>query len=248
MSDKGCIPIATTEQQQPYLLFAGAKAGKLDRAMLEPEFRRMGLDPRDDILPMAHDQGPFVEQPLEIGFASQRALAGPARPDLPEIDTLGDFRRVLACVPLGLSKGDRVSHSRQLFKLAVLLIDLCGAERIYWSPADLWSDAAHFQEAVTEMLTSGMPPVLHLVAFHSGSGGADMRTQGLAHFAGQELVATDATGLDRAGLLRRMARLAIDLMINGAVQAPRNFPGLVPDERICVRPDGATAYVTILAE
>ena len=247
MSDKGCIPIATTEQQRPYLLFAGGKA-RLDWSALEPEFRRMGLEPGGGIAAARHLPRPFGGRPLEIGFAHQRALAGPARQDLPELQHVAGSQKALACVPLGLSKGDRVSRSRELFKLAVLLIDLCGAERIYWSPADLWSDAAQFRDAVAEMLASGMPPVLHLVAFHPGHHASDLQTRGLAHFAGQELVATDAVGLDQAGLLRRVARLAIDLMINGAIRAPRDFPGLVPGERISVRPDGATAYVTILAE
>ena len=208
----------------------------------------MGLNPDSNVPAAAYGRGPFFDPPLEIGFASQRALAGPARPDLAELRDVAAPAQVLACVPLGLSSGDRVSRSRELFKLAVLLIDLCGAERIYWSPAGLWSDARQFQDAVTEMLTSGMPPVLHLVAFRPGNNGSAMQTQGLAHFAGQELVVTEAVGLDRAGLLRRMARLAIDIMINGAVRAPRDFPGLVPGERISVRPDGATVYVTILAE
>lgn len=248
MSDKGSIPIATIEQQRPYLLFLAGESRRLDGATLEPEFRRMGLNPRGAVPAAAHHAGLFVDPPLEIGFASQRALAGPAWPDLAELKDMANSRQALACVPLGLSSGDRASCSRELFKLAVLLIDLCGADRMYWSPAGLWSDARQFQAAVTEMLTSGMPPVLHVVAFHAGRDGTGMQTQGLAHFAGQELIATDAVGLDRAGLLRRMARLAIDIMINGAVQAPRSFPGLVEGERIRMRPDGGTVYVTIMAE
>lgn len=248
MSDKGSIPIATIEQQRPYLLFLAGEGRRLDRATLEPEFRRMGLNPRGGVPSTADCSGLFVDPPLEVGFASQRALAGPARPDLAELNNVVDTRRVLACVPLNLSTGDRVSCGRELFKLAVLLIDLCSADQIYWSPAGLWSDARQFQAAVTEMLTSGMPPVLHVVAFHPATNGTGVQTQGLAHFAGQELVATEAAGLDRAGLLRRVARLAIDIMINGAVQAPRSFPGLVEGERIRMRPDGGTVYVTILAE
>ncbi len=248
MSDKGSIPIATIDQQRPYLLFLAGQSRRLDGTTLEPEFRRMGLNPRGAVPAAAHYAGLFVDPPLEVGFASQRALAGPARPDLAELNNVADARRVLACVPLDPSSGDRVSCGRELFKLAVLLIDLCSADQIYWSPAGLWSDARQFQAAVTEMLASGMPPVLHLVAFRPTTNGTGMQTQGLAHFAGQELVATEAAGLDRAGLLRRMARLAIDIMINGAVQAPRNFPGLVQGERISVRPDGGTVYVTILAE
>src|SRR3546814_3097868 len=55
--------------------------------------------------------------------------------------------------------------TREFFKLVVLLIDLFDASHIFWSPARLWSDAPQFRAAVAEMLASGMPPVLHLIAF-----------------------------------------------------------------------------------
>src|SRR3546814_3138481 len=54
--------------------------------------------------------------------------------------------------------------TREFFKLVALLIDLFDASHLFWSPARLWSDAPQFRAAVAEMLASGMPPVLHLIA------------------------------------------------------------------------------------
>ena len=38
--------------------------------------------------------------------------------------------------------------------MLVLLIDLLGAEQMFWSPARLWSDAAQFRAAIAEMQVS----------------------------------------------------------------------------------------------
>ena len=99
---------------------------------------------------------------------------------------------------------------REFFKMMVLLIDLFDASHLFWSPARLWSDASQFRASIAEMLASGMPPVLHLVAFRrrEGAGGASMGTRGLALFAGQELEAPVPDGWTVAEMVRRLSRLA----------------------------------------
>ena len=136
-----------------------------------------------------------------------------------------------------MSPADIIAESRELFKLAVLLIDLVGAHELYWSPADLWSDAARFREAVVEMLDSGMPPVLHVVAFVDTGAGDAIVTRGLRYFCGQELVLETADGFDHLARMRRFVRLAVDMAINGPIRAPRIFPGLVPGELIRMTPE-----------
>src|SRR3546814_10826771 len=99
---------------------------------------------------------------------------------------------------------------REFFKMMVLLIDLFDASHIFWSPARLWSDAPQFRASIAEMLASGMPPVLHLVAFGRKDlrSGASITTRGVALFAGQELEARIPNGWTVAEMVRRLSRLA----------------------------------------
>lgn len=241
---------------QPFLLLAHCDPRLFSAAMFEPSLRRMGLSPSEPVQP-APAARLFDGASYELRFAEQRALAGRASSAALQsvARPAGPFQPddVLLCAPSGALGGNRVSACRELFKLAVLLIDLTGADQLYWSPAGLWSSAAAFREAVAEMLASGMPPVLHLVAFApSGCNGA-LRSQGLAFFAGQEMEVRCDGGLAPREVLRRLARLAIDIMVNGAILAPRDFSGLTKGERIRAEPstgsDGAvTLFIAIESE
>src|SRR3546814_2830630 len=84
------------------------------------------------------------------------------------------------------------------------------------------------------MLASGMPPVLHLVAFRrrDAGDGAIMVTRGLALFAGQELEARIPGGWTVAEMVRRLSRLALDMMLNGPVHTARTMRGLDAGEWI----------------
>lgn len=257
MAGKAKVPAqAHAGDDQPFLLLANCDPQMFGDGVFEPMLRRMGLEP---LTPACASEASrlFDGAFFELHFAEQRALAGrvsnAAWQGVNRSPALGEADGVLACVPAGIAAGGRVSACRELFKLAVLLNDLTGADKIYWSPAGLWSDGWAFRAAVAEMMASGMPPVLHLVAFNpSGSNGA-LRSQGLAFFAGQEIEVRNGGGLAVREVLRRMARLAIDVMVNGAILAPRNFPGLVSGERVQILPttggDGAvTLYLSIEVE
>ena len=133
----------------------------------------------------------------------------------------------------------RANALREFFKAMVLLIDLFEASHLYWSAARLWSDAAQFREAVAEMLVSGMPPVLHLVAFRAGVTGdaaAVVGTRGLAHFSGQELAAHCPPDWTMPQITRRLARVALDMILNGAVATSRRYRGLEPGEWMLLTP------------
>lgn len=88
------------------------------------------------------------------------------------------------------------------------------------------------------MLTSGMPPVLHLVAFrrHETAGGAHVGTRGLAAFAGQELAAAIPAGWTVADMVRRLARLALDIMVNGPIVERQRARGLQQGEWVDLSP------------
>ena len=133
------------------------------------------------------------------------------------------------------------TQMRQFFKMLVLLIDLFDASHLFWSPARLWSDAAQFRAAIAEMLASGMPPVLHLVAFRrrEDAGGASMGTRGLALFGGQELEARIPEGWTVADMVKRLSRLALDMMLNGPVRHGRTMRGLESGEWIDLSPSPA---------
>lgn len=257
MAGKGVVSSqADAGNDQPYLLLANCDRQMFGDAVFEPMLRRMGLEPVAP--PRASPASRLFDGAFfELHFAEQRALAGrvsdAAWQRVKRSPAIGEANEVLACVPTGIAAGGRVSACRELFKLAVLLIDLTGADKIYWSPAGLWSDGWAFRAAVAEMMASGMPPVLHLVAFHPSGSNDALRSQGLAFFAGQEIEVRGGGGLAAREVLRRMARLAIDVMVNGAILAPRDFPGLVSGERVRIVPatggDGAvTLYLSIEAE
>jgi hypothetical protein len=247
---------AQADGSSPFLLLAKCDANLFDDSVFEPFLRRMGLSP-GEATTSAAEANLFGSACLEVRFAEQRALVGRIADEMLAIAAHPDrslcAAEVLACSPIGAASGSKVAESRELFKLMLLLIDLTGAEQIFWSPAGLWSDAWAFRAAVAEMLASGMPPVLHLVAFDRGGYGGAMRSRGLAFFAAQELEMREGGGLPDRELLRRLARLAIDAMVNGAISAQRTFPGLVAGERIEVVPGvggggTATLFVSVVQE
>src|SRR3546814_8940786 len=88
------------------------------------------------------------------------------------------------------------------------------------------------------MLASGMAPVLHLVAFRRKDlrSGASITTRGLALFAGQELEARIPSGWTVAEMVRRLSRLALDMMLNGPVHTARTMRGLDAGEWIDLLP------------
>lgn len=133
---------------------------------------------------------------------------------------------------------DDSAGRRSFFRLLLLLIDAFEASHFFWTPARLWSDAVQFRNAIDEMHVSGMPPILNLVAFHTmvGDGGEKMRSHGLAHFGGHELETTIGDNLSTVEVIRRLARLSLDVMLFGAYESPASFDGLVEGERIHVTP------------
>lgn len=242
---------------EPFALIVGAAGQARSDAALKSALRHMGLRPEqvsgDD------DGGAQIGPPVfRLHFGTLSVLAGRvgeaaldiADPDHPSTSLLAaslprSWRDGGQCwYFLPERGGDAVSgpgqapRMREFFKMMVLVIDLFEASHIFWSPARLWSEAYQFRTAIAEMLASGMPPVLHLIAFRrrEADDGARMETRGLALFAGQELEAGIPGGWTVAEMVRRLSRLALDMMLNGPILGARRMRGLAAGEWIAISP------------
>ena len=238
---------------EPFALIVGQTDGG-GQGGIETALRRMGLRPE----PAATDD-PRAEAPVfRVRFGSASALIGRASADTLDLAdprhpatsqlaaSLGETWRGAGCVWVLIPEPEKSGDApvnlavrlREFFKTMVLLIDLFDASHIFWAPALLWTDAPQFREAVAEMLASGMPPVLHLVAFRrsEGADGAVVRTRGLSLFGGQEIEGSIPPGWTVAEMVRRLARLALDILLNGPVAAPRRLRGLDPGEWVSLTP------------
>lgn len=248
---------------EPFALIVGDAMQRGSADALETALRHMGLRPErvDDGPSWA---GALVAPPrFRLRFGAVSVLAGRAAdaaldnadPDHPSTSLLA------ASLPRGWRQGGHCwmfvpesdddpamsteppTRMREFFKMMVLLIDLFDASHIFWSPARLWSDAQQFRVSIAEMLASGMPPVLHLIAFRrrEDAAGASMGTRGLALFAGQELEARIPGGWTVAEMVRRLSRLALDMMLNGPVRGTRTMRGLETGEWIDLLPQTAAS-------
>ncbi len=246
---------------EPFALIVGDAMQRGSADALETALRHMGLRPeRVDDGPSG--AGALIAPPrFRLRFGAASVLAGRAAdaaldaadPDHPSTSLLAaslprDWRQGGHCWMFVPESDDDPAMStepptrmREFFKMMVLLIDLFDASHIFWSPARLWSDAQQFRGSIAEMLTSGMPPVLHLIAFRrrEDAAGASMGTRGLALFAGQELEARIPGGWTVAEMVRRLSRLALDMMLNGPVRGTRTMRGLEAGEWIDLLPQTA---------
>ena len=247
---------------EPFALVVGdaMRGGSADT--LGTALRHMGLRPEQVDADPPGMAARIASPRFRLTFGAVSVLAGRAAdasldtadPEHPSTSLLAaslpdDWRARGQCwifIPEQGGKGGAIApeepkRMREFFKMMVLLIDLFDASHVFWSPARLWSDARQFRASVAEMLASGMPPVLHLVAFrrHDGDAGARVGTRGLALFAGQELQARIPGGWTVAETIRRLSRLALDMMLNGPIQDSRTMRGLEAGEWIDLSPQSA---------
>ncbi len=256
---------------EPFALIVGAAMRNDAADALETALRHMGLRP-ERLAAKDGDSATWIGAPrFRLRFGAVSVLAGRAAdtaldtadPEDPSTSLLAaslppDWRRPGHCWIFVPERDDDAAAAiaqptqlREFFKLMVLLIDLFEASHMFWSPARLWSDAPQFRASIAEMLVSGMPPVLHLIAFRrrEDAAGASMATRGLALFAGQELESPIPGGWTVAEMVRRLSRLALDIMINGPIREARAMRGLEPGEWIDLslprRADGQRSTVVI---
>lgn len=251
----------------PFALVFGNAAEDRPPAGLETRLRHIGLRPEPvagDDIPAVNIAGPLYRLRLAsvsilVGLPSDEAfdLADPRNPStsLLAASLPPEWRTTGQCWVFVPERDDIADPSptrmREVFKMMALLIDLFGAGHIFWSPARLWSDAPQLRASIAEMLKSGMPPVLHLVAFRHGETGvgAVVRTRGLALFGGQEIEGRMPPGWTVAEMVKRLARLSLDIVLSGPVIEPRRVRGLEAGEWVLLSPrDGSDGHRTLLVE
>lgn len=255
----------------PFALVVGPTMRGVSDDALVATLRRMGLRPEraesDDPAIAARIAPPCVR----LRFGRVSVLAGRAAgPALDMVDPVHPATSLLAAsLPPDWRESDQCwmfipeedgqpqgaagqpTRMREFFKMMVLLIDLFDASHFFWSPARLWSDAPQFRASIAEMLVSGMPPVLHLVAFrrHDADGADAVGTRGLTLFAGQELEGLVPKGWTVAEMVKRLSRLSLDMMLNGPVPGGQRIRGLEPGEWVHLSPtiagDGQHARVLV---
>jgi len=135
---------------------------------------------------------------------------------------------------------------RALGKVVLLLNAFLFPTHVCWLPAGLWSDASRFAQAVERSDEDGPLPLMHLVAFDPIENGAV--TVGLAAMTGQELSCRNDGGLGLTATVRRLARLALDMIEQGSIDRERIIDGLVKGERISLNPVDGAVHVTISSE
>ena len=121
-----------------------------------------------------------------------------------------------------------------------------GADSIGWLPANLWSSASLFGEAVVATERQGLPPIMHLVAFEASD--AVIETHGLAWFCGHELRLTAPSAYPEREALRRAARLAIDAFMHDGLAGPMTVAGIDKGEQLVIGPrvdNGSVSYVPV---
>lgn len=246
---------------EPFALIAGQALAGREKDAVETALRHMGLRPRQ--VGAGSPDGPRYR----LHFGASSLLASRAPSDALDLADPRDSSTSLlaASLPDDWREGghcwlfvpeaskDAASQTlrmREFFKTMVLLIDLFDASHVFWSPARLWSDAPQFRASIAEMLKSGMPPVLHLVAFRQqdAGDGAFVRTRGLAMFGGQELEARIPSGWTVAEMVKRLARLALDIILHGPVPERRLLRGLDAGEWVSLSPQGGASPSTVVVE
>lgn len=131
---------------------------------------------------------------------------------------------------IALVPGPHLADGANSLPIVRAMLDLaCGIARrivgvrtICWSPARSAVAMPMFCQSVEQWLGGGPFPALGLTSFSLDERGA-MRSEGLAHFLGQELSIAPELASDRIAATRLGARLVHDLVARGRLESPREF-------------------------
>ncbi len=259
--DHSAGPAALPPQPPPFILLqCGPRAA--DRHWLDGQLRRIGLEPESEPEPESTASGAAawriaLRDAATILTMASAVVVADADPSNAEVALALDHDEPLTLMPpsclvirvpvtgpiAGGASDHHAASLREFLKLAVLVMDAAGASHIFWSPARLWTSASLFRAAIAEMLTSGLPPVMHLVAFCrvDDAAGDLVTTRGLGYFAGQELAAPLLPEMAMSWAVRRLARLAVDMILHGPVHHRRRVAGLMAGEYLWLEPGASGA-------
>ncbi|MFZ1742624.1 MAG: hypothetical protein WAT93_07210 [Pontixanthobacter sp.] len=114
---------------------------------------------------------------------------------------------------------------RTMMALAASFAELLPAlSGFYWPPAHYVSGKTNFTRKVDNWLAGGPFPVPELISCQFDARGS-LRSQGLAHFTGQELVLEPAISADRNAALQLAARLLGQILLQGRIEAADSITG-----------------------
>lgn len=136
-----------------------------------------------------------------------------------------------------VSDQQRAAGVQRLLRLCTvvgLVAAAIEADSVGWLPANLWSSASMFGEAIVATERQGLPPIMHLVAFEATT--TTIATRGLAWFCGHELRLTAPSGYPEREALRRAARLAIDAFMHDGLAGPMTVAGIDKGEQLVIGP------------
>ncbi len=238
-------------------LFTGIPAHMLDDESFSASLRRMGLspgDPRDvayDGVSAREWAVGFAECPMRVtrivpdGALATRLSGRYPGLDSPDFPPPEDRAVILSWheAALRMPGGEFETILTTLALLSAFLFP----RLIQWCPAGLWSEAPEITREIERYLGGAALPVLHLVGFEriDEPGETCIATRGLGIFTGQELVA-DTRQLGVAETVRRLARLALDMIESGPLLHAATIEGLLPGETIVLCPKARAGSIALV--
>ncbi len=164
-------------------------------------------------------------------------------------DALNDYRQLkmsnnpalenLSC--LGVGFGEHVGTGIfappllvRFLKTLMTLGRMAGANYLAWQPAEIMCDFEYFCKLTQCYIDGGPFPVWSLIRFKSDA--SDVFTSsGLDWICGQEMSVRGA-GLDNVQMMKRLARIAHDMAVNGAIRHSIKSDGMEAGEQIYFNP------------
>ena len=191
---------------------------------------RLGLAPDGDRLTIGGTSVEWVEGAAAI------AVAGPLASGDAHVFGIASAPHLSAGHMLAFRlAADEAVTAKSILRLCTatgLVSSALDADSIGWVPANLWSSASMFADAVAATERQGLPPIMHLVAFDAADG--VIETHGLACFCGHELRLTAPSGYPEREVLRRAARLAIDAFMHDGLAGPMTVAGIDEGELLVI--------------
>lgn len=134
---------------------------------------------------------------------------------------------------------------RAFLSLARRIGEMAGAMAIGWRPAGLLVGMDYFVRSISDHENGGPFPALSLVRYVRQ--GDYMRSHGLGWLCGQE-IAYRSGNLSSSALVKRMVRLAHDMVTHGPILQPTEIEGLDEGEHIRLWPEQADGQMILFGE
>lgn len=206
-----------------------------------------GADPREATLSWLELLSSGLTFELS-GIAPGQSLDMPIAGQLFDIkDANGPMEWEAVCLAPGahLSGGERaLPVIRVMMALARDLVSHFETlAAVAWMPASAMIGRRYFDSTVSAWLSGGPFPAPGLAAFNASEGGS-LRSVGLAHFIGQEIVIDPLLANDRLAATRLASRIVNQLVLTGKLSEREDI--IAPDgSRLVMTPEAGGAEVHV---